>query len=305
MYKIIGSDGKEYGPISLEQLQQWRTEGRINAQTRVQGPAGAAWKAAADFPELGFGAPPGAPGVGSPYAPPVASGQTGAQEKGLAITSLVLGILSMVGFCGLTGIPAIICGHIARGRVRRSPAQYAGSGMALAGLIMGYLSIVMTFLVLPALLLPALSRAKGQAQRINCVNNMKQAGIAFKMWELGHQDQFPFNVDQERRHDGILPAGQPGARPKRLFAFPRDVQRTKYSQDSDVSGRLQPATRDGFCEPPACQRELPALFRHECQRRQSRTDYRHLPDSRQRAALRRKRSDEIPIKAIGAKPQIR
>jgi competence protein ComGC len=66
--------------------------------------------------------------------------------------------------------------------------------MALAGLIMGYLSIVITFLILPAMLLPALSKAKSRAQEINCVNNLKQIGLAFKTWELDHDNAFPFNV---------------------------------------------------------------------------------------------------------------
>ena len=35
MYKIIGADGKEYGPITSEQLRQWMAEGRANLQTRV------------------------------------------------------------------------------------------------------------------------------------------------------------------------------------------------------------------------------------------------------------------------------
>jgi len=35
MYKIIGADGKEYGPIPAEQLREWIAEGRANAQTKV------------------------------------------------------------------------------------------------------------------------------------------------------------------------------------------------------------------------------------------------------------------------------
>ena len=35
MYKIIGADGNEYGPITTEQLRQWLAEGRVNAQTKV------------------------------------------------------------------------------------------------------------------------------------------------------------------------------------------------------------------------------------------------------------------------------
>jgi len=33
-----------------------------------------------------------------------------------------------------------------------------------------------------------------KAQHINCVNNLKQIGFAFKIWEINHGDQYPFNV---------------------------------------------------------------------------------------------------------------
>lgn len=52
MYKIIGVDQKEYGPISAEQLRQWIAEGRANAQTLVQAQAGGEWKPLASFPEF-------------------------------------------------------------------------------------------------------------------------------------------------------------------------------------------------------------------------------------------------------------
>ena len=52
MYKIIGADGKEYGPVTLEQLRQWLAEGRINTQTRIQ-PAGTTdWKFLGELPEF-------------------------------------------------------------------------------------------------------------------------------------------------------------------------------------------------------------------------------------------------------------
>jgi hypothetical protein len=193
MYKIIGSDGKEYGPITLQQLQQWRSEGRINSQTRVLGPGAAEWKTASDFPELGFGAATGSAIPPSGYAPQMAPAPGGKQQQGLAITSFVLGLLSPICFTFLTGIPAVICGHIAWSRARRNPAQYSGAGFAVAGLILGYVGILLT-LMLPAMLLPALSRAKGRAQQINCSNNMKQLGLAFRTWELDNNDQFPFHV---------------------------------------------------------------------------------------------------------------
>ena len=48
--------------------------------------------------------------------------------------------------------------------------------------------------VLAALLLPALAHAKAKAQRISCVNHLKQVGLAFRLWEQDNADQFPFNV---------------------------------------------------------------------------------------------------------------
>jgi uncharacterized membrane protein len=58
MYKIIGADGNEYGPVSADQLQQWIREGRASAQTKAQAEGSAEWKTLAEFPEFAavFGA---------------------------------------------------------------------------------------------------------------------------------------------------------------------------------------------------------------------------------------------------------
>ena len=48
--------------------------------------------------------------------------------------------------------------------------------------------------ILAALLLPALAKAKQRAQRIACVNNLKQDGLAFRIWALDHDDKFPMSA---------------------------------------------------------------------------------------------------------------
>ncbi len=67
MYTIIGGDGKEYGPIALEQIQQWIAQGRANGQTQVQ-KEGGTFQPLSSHPELAA-LLPGASGAAS--APPV------------------------------------------------------------------------------------------------------------------------------------------------------------------------------------------------------------------------------------------
>jgi hypothetical protein len=61
-----------------------------------------------------------------------------------ASSALILGIVGVVVFCGpLTGIPAIICGHVARGRIARSNGTLGGGSQAITGIILGWLSLVL------------------------------------------------------------------------------------------------------------------------------------------------------------------
>ncbi len=195
MYKIIGADGQEYGPISIEQLGQWVIQGRVGPQTRVQVVGGTEWKPAAEVPDLAALFAPANPRAAGAGAPPILTApKAKTPDKGLAILSLVLGLSSFVLCLGvLTGIPAIICGHIARGRAVRLPARYGGKALAGAGLVLGYVSIVFS-LVIVGLLLPALANTKHTAQRTDCENNLRQIGLALKVWALEHNDQYPFNV---------------------------------------------------------------------------------------------------------------
>lgn len=48
--------------------------------------------------------------------------------------------------------------------------------------------------VLGAMLLPALASAKGNSQKITCINNLKQVGLAFRTWEGSHSDKYPMAV---------------------------------------------------------------------------------------------------------------
>ena len=57
------------------------------------------------------------------------------------------------------------------------------------------LVVIAIIAILAALLLPALAAAKRKAQRINCVNDLKQVGIAFRLWEGDNNDRYPMAVN--------------------------------------------------------------------------------------------------------------
>jgi len=61
-YKIIGGDGREYGPVTLDELKSWIRDGRVSGTTHVWRSDANAWSAAANYQELQteFGAVPGA-----------------------------------------------------------------------------------------------------------------------------------------------------------------------------------------------------------------------------------------------------
>jgi hypothetical protein len=99
------------------------------------------------------------PQPASPSPAPAAATSTGATSV-LAVVSLATGILTWVSSpLLLAGVPtplctlvAIICGHMARAEIRRKPGL-KGDGMALAGLILGWASVLGVVLAIVAVLL--------------------------------------------------------------------------------------------------------------------------------------------------------
>jgi hypothetical protein len=79
MYKIIGADGKEYGPVSAEQLKQWILEGRANSQTKVQAEGNSEWLLLGSIPEFADTA--------SAAAPPPAINAAEAQRQAREVLS--------------------------------------------------------------------------------------------------------------------------------------------------------------------------------------------------------------------------
>ncbi|MCR6495882.1 DUF4190 domain-containing protein [Thermomonas sp. S9] len=75
------------------------------------------------------------------------------QTSALAVVSLVAGILGWTLLPVLGSVVAIVCGHLARAEIRRAPQALEGDGLAVAGLVMGYLVIGLGVLAVAAAIL--------------------------------------------------------------------------------------------------------------------------------------------------------
>jgi TM2 domain-containing membrane protein YozV len=136
MYKIIGADGHEYGPVTAEQLQQWIREGRANTQTKAQGEGSAEFKTLAEFPEFhaSLGISPATP---PPISPPVQA-QVATRPPG-ADKRIVAGVLAIL--LGSLGVHKFILGYTREGIITLLIDLFTcGIGvsvMAIIGLIEG------------------------------------------------------------------------------------------------------------------------------------------------------------------------
>jgi Domain of unknown function (DUF4190)/GYF domain 2 len=157
MYKIVGADQKEYGPVTEDQLRQWIAEGRANAQTIGRlgdGP----WKPLGTFPEFAsaFGAvPPPSSSASPPSAgpPPPALREAALAGRpvptsGMAIAGLVCSVLGLF-CCGpLFSTVGLILSVLALSQINQNPSQYAGKGIAVAGIVLALVGYAIFALLL-------------------------------------------------------------------------------------------------------------------------------------------------------------
>lgn len=151
MYKIVGADNREYGPVSREDVLQWIAQGRANAQTVARLEAGGAWKPLSTFDEFqaalnisSVNPPPlgGAAPGGFATVPPTPVGR---KSNTASIIGLIFGILSFVCCCAYVGpLIAIICGAIGLDQIKKNPQAYTTDaslpkiaiGLGIAGLVL-------------------------------------------------------------------------------------------------------------------------------------------------------------------------
>ena len=148
MYKIIGADGREYGPITADQLRNWIAEGRATAETRVQAEGSAQWKLLTEYLEFAPAlarALPSRPAPGLIYLSPTP------RTNSMALAAMLMGILSMtcgVCCCCCYGLPfnvlGVIFALIALSQIKNDPQSQQGRSLAIVGLVLCLLSFVMS-----------------------------------------------------------------------------------------------------------------------------------------------------------------
>ena len=183
-------DNQQTGPYTLQQVGAMLAAGTVSAAS-LYSTQGAEWQ---PLSTLGLQPPAVPPPVPSVQPPPYAPGAPGiepvaTQTSGLAIWSLVLGVLSFV-LSIFTAIPAVICGHLSLGRIRQSRGALTGRGMAIAGLIIGYF-----FCLSPILAIPAFVSVRTRALEAKSANQERQIGIECITYASDNNGKFPPSLD--------------------------------------------------------------------------------------------------------------
>ncbi len=182
MYHIIGSDQKEYGPVSAELIRQWAAEGRVHRATAARPAKETEWKTLGTLPEFAESFPP--PAGLTPPTP------TATENCGLATAALVCGAL---GFVTCVSAPVgLVLGFMAHSRIRSSNGRLTGSGLATAGIVLSLIVVLVGLLgFMAGLLLPALAKAKERSQTIACISNGKQLALGLILFANSNTNRLP------------------------------------------------------------------------------------------------------------------
>jgi hypothetical protein len=144
MYRIIGADQKEYGPVTADEMRAWIAQHRLHASSLVQAEGSVGWKPLSLFPEFSgtLAATATAPAP-FPTVPTAAFPEQ--RSNSMATAGLVMSCFALIccGGCGPFSILGIVFSIIGLTQANRDPAQ-TGKGVAIAGLVIGIISMLGT-----------------------------------------------------------------------------------------------------------------------------------------------------------------
>lgn len=189
-YKIVGSDQKEYGPVTDEQLRQWVAEGRLNRDSLIQPEGATDWKPLASFPELiPLTAPaPLSAGPAAAVSPEAALSMINGPANGLLATA-VLGLLGALAGIVMNVVGVSLGGM--GGAHAGDPAQRAiqmlsgGAGILSSVVHIGLSGLILYgALQMKKLLNFRLAMAAAIVALAPCVSPCCLLGLPFGIWAL-------------------------------------------------------------------------------------------------------------------------
>ena len=139
MYRVLGTDQQEYGPVGADQIRQWIIERRLNPNSLAQEEGATGWKPLTEFPEFQSAlsmAAPVSPSAAQPAFP-------SSSQNGMAVAGLVFSALAIV-CCPCStplGVLGITFSIIALVQLKQNPAQ-RGRELAVAGIVIGAVSLL-------------------------------------------------------------------------------------------------------------------------------------------------------------------
>ncbi|OGV48847.1 MAG: hypothetical protein A2017_14305 [Lentisphaerae bacterium GWF2_44_16] len=165
-------DGPEIGPVTKDEIIRLINSGEITDETLLRTEEFTKWKKLTEIKDAFF--------------VPVTLEKN--LSSALALTSMILGILSFICFGPFSAIPALILGIIALVKIKKGIA--GGKGFAITGIITSVTNISL-LIVFAISLFPEIGGARKYPRRISCASNLKSISIALRQYALDYDGYFP------------------------------------------------------------------------------------------------------------------
>ena len=138
MYKILGSDQKEYGPVGGDQVRLWLIERRINANTLARIEGATDWKPLSSFPEF-----TSTIGIVTPTFAQEAVVVPTTGNNSMAVLGMISSCFGLLCCCGgpLFSVLGIVFSCIGLAQINQNPRE-GGKPLAIAGIILGGLGLL-------------------------------------------------------------------------------------------------------------------------------------------------------------------
>ena len=139
-YTIVGSDGKQYGPVTAAQIRDWLRQARVDSRTPVFVAGAADWTFVGLLPEFTAYFPGNPPTITAPTTVPV-------KNNSLATWGFICGLLAwtLCGCCLPFAIVGLALSIIALVQINASAAPVDGRGLAIAGVVLSASNLVWSF----------------------------------------------------------------------------------------------------------------------------------------------------------------